>query len=86
LTTRQRVQVCAAFRPGRLDDPAATMKLALRVLARRWQALQAEIDELDTQLSTLISAVAPQLIAWPGVGVDTVGQLLVTVGDNPERL
>lgn len=86
LSTKQRVRVCAAFRPGVLDDPAAATKLALCALARRWQALQAEIDELDTQLGALISAVAPQLLALPGVGVDTAGQLLVTAGDNPERL
>jgi transposase len=86
LTIKHRVRLCAAFRPGLLDDPTAATKLALRALARRWQALQAEIDELDAQLATLISAVAPQLIALPGVGVDTAGQLLVTAGDNPERL
>jgi transposase len=33
-----------------------------------------------------VSAVAPHLIALPGVGVDTAGQLLVTAGDNPDRL
>jgi transposase len=74
------------------SDPACSTtrrpatKLALRALARRWQALQAEIDDLDAQLAPLISAVAPQLLALPGVGVDTAGQLLVTAGDNPERL
>jgi transposase len=31
-------------------------------------------------------AVAAQLVALPGVGVDTAGQLLVTAGDNPGRL
>ena len=86
LTTKQRVRVCAGFRPGLLDDPTAAIKLALRALARRWQALQAEIDDLDAQLAPLISAVAPQLIALPGVGVDTAGQLLVTAGHNPDRL
>jgi transposase len=48
--------------------------------------LQAEIDELDAQLATLVSAVAHHLLPLPGVGVDTAGQLLVTAGDNPERL
>ncbi len=86
LGTKQRVRTCAAFRPGAVDDPAAATKTALRALARRWQALQAEIDELDAHLATLVSAAAPQLIALPGVGVDTAGQLLVTAGDNPERL
>jgi len=55
-------------------------------LARRWRALQAEIDDLDAQLTPLVTAVAPELIALPGVGVDTAGQLLVTAGDNPGRL
>lgn len=86
LGTKQRVRICAAFRPGPLSDPAAAAKTALRALARRWQALQAEIDELDAHLTGLVSAVAPQLIALPGVGVDTAGQLLVTAGDNPARL
>ena len=36
--------------------------------------------------STLIGQVAPTLLSLPGVGVDTAGQLLVTVGDNPIRL
>jgi transposase len=86
LTTKQRVRACAGFRPGRLDGPAAATKLALQALARRWQALQAEIDDLDAHLTTLVGAVAPQLLALPGVGVDTAGQLLVTAGDNPNRL
>ena len=55
-------------------------------MARRWQALQAEIDELDTHLAALVTTVAPQLVALPGVGVDTAGQVLVTAGVNPHRL
>jgi transposase len=55
-------------------------------MARRWQALQAEIDDLDAQLSPLVTAAVPQLVALPGIGIDTAGQLLVTVGDNPARL
>jgi len=86
MTPRKRIRACAAFRPGTLNDPAAATKTALRSLARRWQALQAEIDDLDAQLTPLVTAAAPRLIALPGVGVDTAGQLLVTTGDNPGRL
>jgi len=86
LTPRQRIRACAAFRPGTLDDTAAATKTALRSLARRWQALQADIDDLDAQLTPLVTAAAPRLIALTGVGVDTAGQLLVTAGDNPSRL
>jgi transposase len=86
LSPRQRIRAAATLRPGQLHDPAAATKAALRALARRWQALQAEIDDLDTQLTPLVTTVAAQLVALPGVGVDTAGQLLVTAGDNPSRL
>lgn len=86
LTGKHRVHGCAALRPGPVTDPTAATKVALRSLARRWLALQAEIDDLDVHLTALVSAAAPELVALPGVGVDTAGQLLVTAGDNPERL
>jgi transposase len=86
LSLRQRIGACAALRPGALRDPGNATKAALRSLARRWQRLQAEIDDLDAQLTPLVVAVAPQLVALPGVGVETAGQLLVTAGDNAARL
>jgi transposase len=71
---------------GALDQPNGGHKTSLRTLARRWQQLQGELDRLDVQLQTLVTSVAPALVALPGVGVDTAGQLLVTAGDNPQRL
>ena len=86
LKTKALVQVCAAMRPGPLTSTTAATKTTLRVLARRWQQLQAELTQLDAQLQELVAAVAPTLVALPGIGVDTAGQLLVTAGDNPQRL
>jgi transposase len=86
LTTKALVRACAAMRPGPLTSPTAATKTTLRTLARRWQQLQAELDQLDTQLQALVTSVAPTLVALPGVGVETAGQLLVTAGDNPQRL
>jgi transposase len=86
LTTKTLVRLCAAMRPGPLTSPTAATKTTLRTLARRWQQLQAELTQLDPQLQGLVSAVAPTLVVLPGVGVDTAGQLLVTAGDNPQRL
>ena len=60
--------------------------LALRVLARRHQHLSAEITELDRLLTPLVAAINPALLALHGVATDVAGQLLVTAGDNPERL
>jgi transposase len=78
LKTKALVRMCAAMRPGPLTSPTAATKAALRILARLWQQLQAELTQLDRQLQDLVAAVAPTLVALPGVGVDTAGQLLVT--------
>lgn len=51
LTTKQAVARCARMRrTSRLDAIAATRK-ALRTLARRWQALDIEVRELDPRPS-----------------------------------
>jgi transposase len=56
-----------------MSDPATATKVALRNLARRWLALQAEIDDLDSHLAALVTSAAPHLVALPGVGIDTAG-------------
>ncbi len=86
LKTKALVGACAAMRPGPLTSTSAATKTTLGTLARRWQQLQAELDQLDTQLQALVGSVAPTLVALPGVGIETAGQLLVTAGDNPQRL
>src|SRR5829696_1699754 len=86
LKPKALVGLCAAMRPGPLTSTTAATKTTLGTLARRWQHLQAELDQLDRQLQELVSAAAPTLLALPGVGIDTAGQLLVTAGDNPQRL
>jgi transposase len=81
------VHTCARFRPGPdLADPSTATKTALRTLARRYEALSAEIAEADNALPDLATAAAPKLLELPGVGVEVAGQLLVTAGDNPGRL
>ena len=50
------------------------------------QSLEAECKRLDALLESLVSATAPELVASYGVGTDTAGALLVSAGDNPERL
>ena len=73
-------------RPGVLVDPTAACKRALAALARRIRALEAEIADLDDDLRPLIEQTAPTLLGLLGVGLDVAGQLLVTVGDNPDRV
>jgi len=86
LTTVQRVAKCARLLPG---DPAASVegtKLALRTLARRHQALSAEMAELEHTLDKLTAQANPALRAAKGVGVDVAAILLVAAGDNPKRI
>ena len=65
---------------------AAGSTTALRHLAARCQALDVEIKALTTQITQLVQRTAPNLVARPGVGAEVAGQLLITAGDNPERL
>jgi len=80
------VEVAAALRPGELAGPLAATKLVLRELARRHQALSAELDRLDTELAKLAPKASPGLLARRGVGPQTATALLVAAGDNPGRL
>lgn len=73
-------------RPGRLLDVTAATKHTLSTLARRVHTLSDEIADLDDDLDALVAETAPTLTAMFGVGTDTAGQLLATVGDNPDRI
>jgi transposase len=87
LTTKKLVSVAARLRPGEdLDGVEAATKFALRSVARRYQALSREIAELDAQLDRLVAEVAPELISLAAIGTDHAATLLLTAGDNPERL
>lgn len=87
LNTTALIAACARFRPtGDVADPEHATKTALRRLARGHQFLSEEIGDADAELRTLVTAAAPGLIALPGVGTEVAGQLLTTVGDNPDRL
>jgi transposase len=86
LKTKALVNACAVMRPGPLTSTTTATKTTLRTLARRWQQLQGELDQLDRHLGALVASAAPSLLTLPGIGIDTAGQLLVTAGDNPQRL
>lgn len=80
------VETCSRLRPGGLSDPTQGVKAALRRLARRCQMLAEEIAEADADLVGLVSHAAPGLVDQFGVGTEIAGQLLITAGDNPQRL
>ncbi len=85
-TIFQMVTAAVRLRPGNPTTPVGATKFALRQLARRIQGLEGEIETLDAILAPLVRTTAPALIAKHGLGPDTVGALLVSAGDNPQRL
>ena len=55
-------------------------------IALRVQHFDIEIRSLRKQLDGLTQAAAPATSAVFGLGPDTVSALLITIGDNPDRL
>ena len=86
LNLQAQVRVCARWRPGEAQTTVAYAKKALRHLARRYQALDTEIGELEADIRRLCARANPALLAAPGVGPDTASVLLVAAGDNPDRM
>jgi len=95
LRGRTLIKHCAQLRTTRdltmlTEQPhellTRTAHTALRELADRWTVLDQQIKQLDVQLRDLVTLAAPNLIALDGVGPDSAGQLLITAGDNPDRI
>ena len=81
------IRTLARLRPGDdLSRPLAATRASLRRLARRHQALDGEIAELDAEIGPLVKQAAPQLLELFGVGPETAGQLLASAGGNPQRM
>ena len=76
----------AALRPGPLTSTLASAKTSLRAIARRWLLLDAEIKQHDAHLEILTVARAPELLEAHGMASGTAAEMLLLVGDNPERI
>jgi transposase len=88
LTSGQLVATCAQF-PATLDDPAdplAAMRYLLGTLARRWLSLHEEIKTHSKLLKQATADAAPDLVDAFGIGPDVAAEMLVTAGDNTDRV
>lgn len=72
----------ATTRPAADDH----LGLVLRRLAKRIAFLTEEIDTAYAELHALTSTTAPALAAAKGIGPVAAARLLVTAGENPERV
>jgi len=73
LSSPQRAAHCARFRPGDITDSTQATKTALRALARRYQTLTVEINQLRDNLDQLTAQANPALRAAHGVGYEPDG-------------
>lgn len=81
------VATLANARPGQTSNAADADTLhALRSLARRHRDLAEEIAFLEQRMHARATAANPALLAVKGVGPVVAAQLLITAGDNPDRL
>jgi transposase len=87
-STIKLVETCGGLRPdmARLHEPTQALKLALRSVAQRADALAIEARQLNRQLAALTERAAPATSAVFALGPDTTSALLVSIGDNPDRL
>jgi transposase len=90
LSANALVRACAGLRPDPRHladgDIVAAAKTALRSLAHRILDLSSEITALEQARNPLTERQAPHLLALVGVGYESASQLLITVGDNRERI
>ena len=87
LSRRELLATCAAFRIRADDDTvSAVLRLALRELAQRVLHLDQQLEDVTTRLRRITTAVAPDLVAIKAVGPEVASTLLMTAGDNPDRL
>ncbi|MGY2093601.1 IS110 family RNA-guided transposase [Nocardia gipuzkoensis] len=87
ITTKQLITALTRVRPGTQGDPlSAGVLMAAKVLADRVVFLDQQVATLTAELDELTAVLCPALRSAYGIGPDTAAQLLVTAGDNPQRL
>lgn len=88
LTKAKLIRTCAGLRPDPITTGGvlAATKTTLRRTAKRIVDLSAEIKDHERDLTVLTRRVAPELVALAGVGFESASQLLVTVGENRDRI
>ncbi|MGV8986027.1 MAG: hypothetical protein ACOH2H_07070 [Cypionkella sp.] len=79
------VRHIAALRSGELTFPTTSAKAAMRAIARRWLLLHEEIQVHDQELERMVTDKTRELMKSHGISTLTVAEMLILVGDNPER-
>ena len=84
LTETRLLNACVRLRPG-ADSERAALALALRSLAQRVRLLRTESQTLERELERRVQALAPQLLARPGIGPISAAAVLIA-WSQPRRI
>jgi transposase len=88
MTRMQLIRTLAAWRPDLTDyrNVTSAYRITLKSLGRRYLELHDEIADLDTMIVSIVDELAPNLVARNSIGHESAAQLLLTAGDNVQRL
>lgn len=88
MTRMTLIRTLASSRPDltAYKNISSAYRIVFKSLARRYLELHDEIADLDKMISSIVDMLAPELIEQKAVGYESAAQLLITLGDNPERL
>jgi transposase len=88
MTRMQLIRTLAAWRPDLTDyrNVTSAYRIALKSLGRRYLELHDEIADLDIMIAAIVDELAPNLVARNSIGYESAAQLLLTAGDNVQRL
>lgn len=80
------IEECRNLRYESMSGPGDAACYTLRALANRYYALDQETRLHDRVLTTLTNRAAPALTSLFGIAEDSASELLIVVGDNPDRI
>jgi transposase len=86
LTNTMLIRRCAQLEATTPHDVTSAAVYTLHVLARRILELTEQIHDLVQRITDTITTHCPTLLTHRGIGPDTAAALLITAGDNPDRL
>ena len=88
MTRMPLIRTLAAWRPDLTDyrTVVSAYRITLKSLGRRYLERHDEIADLDAMITAIVDELAPALVAQNSIGHGSAAQLLLTAGDNTERL
>lgn len=84
--TGQFLRACRDLDQTGTDPVSLTMVEILNDLGTRWCDLRRRTDQIRRQLHTITTQHRPDLRALDGMGPVSTAQLLITAGQNPDRI